>query len=135
MSEITPEKVAAALTGGDDVNEVLNRWVDVNAIPGSSAVRITVTPISDDGDPDTENAQHFRAVVVEGETDPIVLPAGAACDYINGDNGYHWLTCGTCEESMGQITAGTSVAEIVTKIAAHKCTPEAAQAEKGGTDA
>lgn len=73
MSEITPAQVASALTGGDDVNEVLNRWVDVNAIPGSSTVRITLTPINDDGDPDTENAQHFRAVVVEDETEPIVL--------------------------------------------------------------
>lgn len=67
-------------------------------------------------------------IVVEGEQAPIVLPPGAAVDYINGDDGYHWLTCGTCEVPLMEVTAGTNVGELATTIAAHKC----AQAAQGG---
>lgn len=82
----------------------------------------------EDDEHGTENAKHFRAVV-EGEQTPIVLPAGSGLDYVNGDDGYHWLTCGTCEEQLVEVKAGTSLREMTDKVASHRCA-EAAQAEQ-----
>ncbi|MGW4406566.1 hypothetical protein ACWEJ6_21230 [Nonomuraea sp. NPDC004702] len=124
MSEITPETVAAALAvyGCRGYDERLAHWVACDAI--GSTVRVSVSRVDDDGeDVDT---RCFRAVVVEGETDPIVLPAGAAADYINGDDGYHWLTCGTCETPLMEVQAGTHLVEMVQAISSHTC------AEPGG---
>lgn len=75
MTEITPAQIAAALTGGDDVNETLNGWVDVSATEGNSVARITFTPVKStntDSDPDKENTERFLAVVIRREQPPIV---------------------------------------------------------------
>lgn len=131
MSEITPEKVAAVLSKG----HAGWRWgldASLSVTAQSNVLHLETTRWLDDEE-GTEVVEHFRAVVVEGETDPIVLPAGAACDYINGDDGYHWLTCGTCEESLLQVEAGTHLVEMVQAISSHTCPAEAAQTEKGGT--
>lgn len=132
MSEITPEVAAAlAIDGGGFYDAKLNGWVTFKA--EGDTVQVKVSDHDDDGKEIAENAKHFRAVVVEGEQTPIVLPAGAALDYINGDSGYHWLTCGTCETSLMEVTAGTSFGEMAAKIAAHKCAEASQAVQNGGT--
>lgn len=120
----TPENVAEYLTSSDAVYREGNWLPSVKAEGNVVAIRVIPLTADDEELPSV----HFRAVVVEGEERPIVLPSGAAADYINGDSGYHWLTCGTCEVSLMEVTAGTSVGEMATTIAAHKC----AQAANGG---
>jgi len=144
MSEIIPEKVAATTPNPENVAAFLaycandamdddgNLWYPIVKAEGG-VVELAIKPGDEDGVA-MDDIVHFRAVVIEGEQTPIVLPAGAAADYINGDDGYKWLTCGTCEESLMEVTAGTSFGEMAAKIAAHKCAAEAAQEQKGGQE-
>jgi hypothetical protein len=123
---VTAADIAEHLTGSDnDYTEALDGWPSLHAVGDVLHIKFTPAKPSDVDDnaigQDTKNIRHFRAVVVEGEQPPIVLPAGAGCDYINGDDGYHWLTCGTCEQSLVLVEAGTSVAAMVGAIAAHQC--------------
>ncbi|WP_433520078.1 hypothetical protein ACQP2T_63800 (plasmid) [Nonomuraea sp. CA-143628] len=123
MSEITPEKVAAA------VCDTITGWrhslqAALSLTAEGNTLSLSVTRWEDDEE-GTEIVRHYRAPVVEGEQTPIVLPAGAAGDYVNGDDGY-WLTCGTCETPLMEVKAGTSVGEMAEKIAAHKCAEAAA---------
>ena len=82
----TPENVAELLTEGDNDLHDGNGWK-----PGLSAtgnvVRISITPYDEDGN--VLDDAHFRAVVVPGETVPIVLerPAepGLCWDEDGGD--------------------------------------------------
>lgn len=63
--------------------------------------------------------------------------ASAASDrpaYVNGDDGYKWLTCEGCEALLMEVDAGTTLRELNEAHAAHRCA-EAAQAQKGGDDA
>lgn len=124
----TPENVAQMLTDGDNDYHDGNYWHPSISAQGN-VVSIGITAYADEGEKLPE--VHFRAVVVEGEQTPIVLPAGAAADYINRDDGYHWLTCGTCEEPLVEVKAGTSLGEMTDKVASHKCA-EADQAQTGG---
>ena len=139
MSDITPEPVAATpptpenvaemLTSGDNDYHDGNYWHPSLSSDGN-VVWIGIEAYSEDGEKLPE--VHFRAVVVPGEQPPIVLPSGASADYIDGGDGYHWLTCGTCKESLIEVKAGTSVGEMAEKIAAHQCPAEPAQAEQSG---
>ncbi|MER7361852.1 hypothetical protein [Nonomuraea wenchangensis] len=70
MSDITPEKVAAAACdGAGGWLESLQGALSVTA--EGSVLSLSVAMWDKEGN---EGIQHFRAVVVEGDTDPIVLP-------------------------------------------------------------
>jgi hypothetical protein len=86
MSDITPEKVAAALC------EYASGWRH------SLVATLSVTAIGDvlsvdvlrfDGPGDSEVARPFRAVVVEGETVPIVLPRPDITDGYEFEGGHY----------------------------------------------
>lgn len=133
MSEITPEKVAASAAWGvqgwrESLRAALSMTAEGNVLSLTTS-RWEHDPEDIEG---REHVRHFRAVVVEGEQTPITLPARAADDYINGDDGYHWLTCGTCETPLIEVDAGTYFSEMGDAIAAHTCAPEAAQVEQSG---
>jgi hypothetical protein len=121
----TPENVAEMFTEGDNDYHDGYGWHPSLSADGN-VIKIGIEAHDEEGERLPE--VHFRAVVVEGETAPIVLPAGAAADYINGDDGHHWLTCGTCEVSLMEVTAGTYVWEMAEKIAAHRCAETAQEA-------
>jgi hypothetical protein len=67
----TPENVAEMLTAGDNDYHDGNYWKPSIGADGN-VVHIGITAYSEDGEKLPE--QHFRAVVVEGEEAPIVLP-------------------------------------------------------------
>ncbi|WP_440100072.1 hypothetical protein [Streptosporangium sp. H16] len=48
--------------------------------------------------------------------------------YVNRDDGYHWLTCGRCEEPLLQVDAGTSLPQMNKATWAHECTTQDAAA-------
>lgn len=76
MAEITAEKVADFLTEGDnDFHEDLDAWPSLRV--NGNVVEIKMTPADYAGEEDEDNASHFRAVVVEGDEAPIVLPQPA----------------------------------------------------------
>jgi len=71
MTDITPaEKVAVVLAFDDGgiYDEALDGWVTLKA--DGATVEVKVAHHDDDGEEIAEEAQHFRAVVVEGETVP-----------------------------------------------------------------
>jgi hypothetical protein len=43
--------------------------------------------------------------------------------YVNGDDGYKWLTCGLCETSMIEVDAGTHLTEMHAADRDHTCPP------------
>ncbi|MFI6496838.1 hypothetical protein [Nonomuraea typhae] len=72
MSEITPDMVADWITDySDDMDPDLGGAVIVSRTGATLAIK--VVPVSDEIAYDKANTVHFRAVVVEGETVPVVL--------------------------------------------------------------
>lgn len=119
MNEITPEKVAAAACEGvGGWLESLQGALSVTAEDGVLSLSVARWVDDEQG---TEVVRHFHAVVIPSDSKPA---------YVNGDDGY-WLTCGTCEEPLVEVKAGTSLGEMAVKVAAHKCA-EIAEAETGG---
>lgn len=45
--------------------------------------------------------------------------------YINGDDGYHWLTCNTCEEPLLCVDAGDDLTKLIEADRDHVCTEKA----------
>ena len=139
MSDITPETVAATpptpenvadmLTSGDNDYHDGNQWKPGLYADGN-VVHIGIEAYSEDGEKLPE--VHFRAVVVEGTETPTVLPSGAKPAYVNGDDGYKWLTCGGCEQPLMEVDAGIGLAVLNDAHAAHRCPPKVAQAEQSG---
>jgi len=113
----TPETVAEMLTSGDGTYDDGNRW-QLGLSAQGNVVHIRITPYSDVDEDDLDDEPvrlpdvHFRAVVVADD---------GTC-YINGDDGYKWLTCSTCEEPLLEVAADTRYAEMAQAIAAHACT-------------
>ncbi|MFF0864211.1 hypothetical protein ACFYUV_20805 [Nonomuraea sp. NPDC003560] len=168
MSEITPEKVAATpptpenvaamLTSGDNDYHDGNYWhPSIGSI--GNVVHIGITPYADDDEGTKLPEVHFRAVVVEGETDPIVLPrpdtSFLGLDFEGGafgdDDAEGWQvvpystqrrwTCSVQEANCVEFRGAPgriSFAEarrFAAALVAVADAAEAAQAEKGGTDA
>lgn len=139
MSEITPaEAVATALAidGGGFHDDELNGWVTFKA--DGSTVQVKVAH-HDDGEEIPERARHFRAVVVEGETDPIVLerPEELGIQRHDGGDllaltrdGITLFPCGADEWSM----SADNAREMAAHLAAMADAYEAAQAQKGGDE-
>lgn len=144
MSEITPERVAATPPTPENVAEMLTRgdndyhdgnyWHPSIGADGN-VVHIGITAYADDGEKLPE--VHFRAVVVEGETVPIVLeqPAELGLSWHDGGDllaltrdGITLFPNGADEWSMGPENAR----ELAAHLAAMADAYEAAQAEKGG---
>lgn len=59
----------------------------------------------------------------------MITPTEPRAAYINGDDGYLWLTCLACDEPIWQIDAGDRLADLNVRFGAHVCPPA------GGTDA
>ena len=70
MTDITPEKVAAALC--EDASGWRHSLVATLSVTASRDV-LSVDVVRFDGPKDSETVRHFRAVVTPGETAPIVL--------------------------------------------------------------
>ncbi|MFI7125930.1 hypothetical protein ACIBQ1_09565 [Nonomuraea sp. NPDC050153] len=98
MSDITSERVAAAVCEG-----VVGGWRD--SLAGALSVTaedgmLSLSVARWDAD-DTETVRHYRAVVVPGETEPIVLPRPDLEDglefegepYDNVDDSDGWQVC------------------------------------------
>lgn len=47
--------------------------------------------------------------------------------YVNGDDGYKWLTCDRCEEPLMEIDAGTWLIEMVNAVNGHECAAKGEQ--------
>lgn len=43
--------------------------------------------------------------------------------YIDGSDGYHWLTCGRCGDPLIEVEGGTHLTEMRTAAADHTCQP------------
>ncbi|MDP9870435.1 MULTISPECIES: hypothetical protein [Streptosporangium] len=43
--------------------------------------------------------------------------------YINGDSGYYWLTCDTCQDALMEVVAGTALSEMDEAAGEHVCSP------------
>ncbi|MET9339221.1 hypothetical protein [Nonomuraea sp. NPDC003804] len=124
MSEITPEKVASALTDGS------GEWWDslessVSLAAKDNVLSVELTRWDEDGEEDTENVMHFRAVVVEA------APRSRVHVEMDG------LCPGLCCESCGVFTYiddGEDFDSVIASRDAHRCPPsaEAAQAEQSG---
>ena len=75
MSRYTPEDAASVLTAHDEPHEDLDAWPSVS--PAGNTASITLKPMIEDrvgSHPDDKAAEHFTAVVVEGDQPPIILP-------------------------------------------------------------
>lgn len=113
----TPENVASMLTSGDNDYHDGNYWhPSIGA--GGNVVHIGITAYSEDGEKLPE--AHFRAVVVEGEQTPIVLPPGAKPAAVRGDE-YLYLRCDECDGILVIVESGTSLHEMNEAHADHEC--------------
>lgn len=113
----TPQNVAALLVGGDnDYHDGNDWWPSTTA--EDNVISIGITPVGKDYETKLPEV-HFRAVVVEGETTPVLL-AGPA--YISGDgDGYLYLRCDGCGEIITCIDAGSSLAGLNAEARSHTC--------------
>ncbi|TMR11059.1 hypothetical protein ETD86_37075 [Nonomuraea turkmeniaca] len=98
MSDITPEKVAAtppnpenvagflAYCANDAMDDGGNLWYPLVKAADGGVVEIAIKPGDEDGTA-MDEVVHFRAVVVEGETVPVVLdrPADAGLELPGGN--------------------------------------------------
>lgn len=131
MSEITPEKVAEAVS-----EAVISGWrhrlqAALSVTAEGNVLSLETTRWGAD---DTETVRHFRAVVVEGETDPIVLSSTAQAVYVTTDlTGTLWLACAAtgCREPLTVVEDGKTLGELAAPWAAHTCA-EASQAVQNG---
>ncbi|HEY9373066.1 hypothetical protein [Streptomyces sp.] len=132
MSDITPAQIAGTLSGGYDIDEELNGWVDVCATKGSNVALIKFTPCKDTptgGEADPENVQLFTVAVVGGRTEAIVFDRAAFEQRVNE----------RFDEAVRKL-GGESLAFMPATIAALRAQilaldvdlAEAAQAQKGG---
>lgn len=136
MSEITPEKVAATpptpenvaemLTSGDNDYHDGNYWHPSIGTEGN-VVHIGITAYDEDGGKLPE--VHFRAVVVPGETVPIVLeqPAELGLTYEDGgsmlsldEDGINLLPRGVHLVTMGAARARVLAAQLAAMADAHE---------------
>ncbi|MEU7831312.1 hypothetical protein [Nonomuraea sp. NPDC049129] len=134
MSEITPEKVAAAVCEG------VGGWMDcLEAALTVTAERnvLSLDVTRWDGPGDSEVVRHFRAVVVPGETVPIVLerPAELGISWDDGGDllaltpdGIRLYLRGMDEWELDPSDARELSAQLAEMADAH----EAAQAEQSG---
>ncbi|TYB69663.1 hypothetical protein FXF51_05745 [Nonomuraea sp. PA05] len=144
MSDITPEKVAATpptpenvaemLTSGDNDYHDGNYWHPSIGAAGN-VVHIGITAYSEDGEKLPE--QHFRAVVVEGETVPIVLeaPAELGMGWHDGGDMLALLDQGITIFPGGAdewVIPPSQAREMAAQLAAMADAREAAQAQTGG---
>jgi hypothetical protein len=125
---VTPENVAEMLTSGDNDYHDGNCWHPSLYAQGN-VIHIGITAYADDDEGTKLPEVQFRAVVVEGEQTPIVLPAGAGA-YIGGED-YLYLRCDRCDGILRLIESGVSLEEQNEALAEHEC-PEPAQAQTGG---
>lgn len=125
----TPENVAGILATDDNGFHDGSGWYTRISADGA-VVSIEVEPLDKDGNP--ADKAHFRAVVVEGETAPVLL-AGSA--YVSGSgDGYLYLRCAACKEICACIDAGSSLAGLNAEVAEHTCpTPPAATSGEAET--
>ncbi|MER6942537.1 hypothetical protein ABT294_00815 [Nonomuraea sp. NPDC000554] len=134
MSEITPEKVAAAVCERrDGWRESLESALSLTA--EGHVLSLTLTRW--DGEGDAETVRHFRAVVVEGTEAPIVLepPAELGIQWHDGGDllaltrdGITIFPHGADEWSMSPDNAR----ELAAHLAAMADAYEAAQAQRNG---
>ncbi|MGA4989950.1 hypothetical protein [Nonomuraea bangladeshensis] len=148
MSDITPEKVAATPPNPENVAEFLaycandasddggNMWFPVVKAADGGVVEIDINPADDNGTA-TYAIRRFRAVVVEGDTDPIVLerPAELGIQWHEGGDllaltrdGITLFPHGADEWAMSPANAR----EMAAHLAAMADAAEVAQAEQGG---
>lgn len=71
----------------------------------------------------------ITAIYQAAGQDPPVVLAGPA--YINADDGYKWLTCGNCEESLVCLDGGETLADLNDAVTKHTCTADDADSEAG----
>ena len=152
MIDITPEMVAAAVLEGETGwLESLQGALSVTA--EGNVLSLDVARWLDDAE-GTEVVRHFRAVVVEGETAPIVLPRPALDDgfafegepYDTSEDVDGWQVCAA--EANGRTTmlrladsilfrgcghiSTTEARRFAAALVAKADAVEAAQAEQGG---
>lgn len=84
----TPENVAEMLTSGDNDYHDGNYWHPSLYAQGN-VVSIGITPYADDDEGTKLPEVQFRAVVVEGETAPIVLPRPDITDGYEFEGGHY----------------------------------------------
>lgn len=126
----TPENVAEMLTSGDNDYHDGNYWHPSLYAQGN-VVSIGITPYADDDEGTKLPEVHFRAVVVEGETAPIVLERPALADvlefegepYHADDDSDGWQVCAAA--ANGRATQVVFADSVLFRGCGHISTTEA----------
>lgn len=86
MGRYTTEDAASVLTAHDEPHEDLDAWPSVS--PSGNTASIKLTPMIEDrvgSHPDDKAAEHFTAVIVEGDQPPLVAAPGQAMRFSVAD--------------------------------------------------
>ena len=78
----------------------------------------------------TEFAEPMAVLLLDDPEDSdgtLDEPEGRPGAYVNGDDGYKWLTCTSCDGPIHCIDAGDDLAGLVAKSRAHTCAPPTAE--------